>query len=448
MTNVTTSTSTAADRCVGFPVELKAQKLCVIYLFFRQWTGTATMQRADYTIGKDGYLPPEEVTANYGQKRVIDPIHLRVFDTLKKRAETLLADHGLPFCKGVVLPVDKAPEILSGLRDIADEYNQARDSLASTLDEKCREWIARNPEFAEQIRAAQPNAGSVAQKINADFAVFRFVPAEAEIDKTDSLKRTVDGLFGEVIEDVAKRSRLLHKRSVSGKCADDLSQRTLSTLKVMKEKLNGLRFLNGGVTPIIDLIDRLLALMPTRGKFTADQFNALNASLGVLCSEQLLIEVATGKLTLNAHLASVLPALAQTSTVETAQSQKSIAHEPAVEPDAVSPSSKEEAKQPELTLDPVPAENSVENAASDKTSPVCEEAFEAPQAQQTAVSKIETTEKTDKSGQTDGEDLEMLNRMLEMCFEDASSETDSQGPAVQEIADIPPAPAQIQLSAF
>ena len=36
MTNVINSTSTAADNCVELPAHLKAKKLVVFYLFFRQ----------------------------------------------------------------------------------------------------------------------------------------------------------------------------------------------------------------------------------------------------------------------------------------------------------------------------------------------------------------------------------------------------------------------------
>lgn len=132
MTNVTTSINTVADRCVDLPVELKAQKLCVIYLFFRQWTGTATMQRADYMIGKDGYLPPEEVTANYGQKRVIDPVHLRVFDTLKNEPRLFLPTTACPFAKVLYYPSTR-------LRKSSQDY------AASPMSTTRRETISLAP---------------------------------------------------------------------------------------------------------------------------------------------------------------------------------------------------------------------------------------------------------------------------------------------------------------
>ena len=89
----------------------------------------------------------------------------------------------------------------------------------------------------------------------------------ATIDKTGSLNRTVGGLFEEVLRDISKRSKLLLHRSVVGKQPEDLSQRTLSTLKVMREKLTSLQFLNSGVRPLLELLNRLLAIMPTKGKF-------------------------------------------------------------------------------------------------------------------------------------------------------------------------------------
>lgn len=440
MTNVITSTSNAAEHCTNLPVDLMSKKLCLVYLFFRQWTGTTTMQKADYSVGKDGHLPPAQVTANYGQKRVIDPAHLRVFDTLKKRAETVLADAGLPFCKGTVIPCEKAAEVMAKLKNIADEYNRARDNFCATLDEKCREWIKNNPQFSAQLQASQPTAADVAQKINADYAVFRFTPAEAAIDQTNSLNRTVDGLFGEVIQDVAKRSRLLHKRSIAGKSADDLSQRTLSTLKVLKDKLTGLRFLDSGVTPIIDLIDRVLSLMPRRGKFSLDQYNALNASLGVLCDAQLLEEVARKKLTLNEHLAKVLPSLASAASAAPIQPVQPVDPVKPVETVAV------ETVEPVKTVEPEPCVGEPETRTA--ALPSCEEekkqtGISAPDA--TALAATEPPETKEKSSESD---FESLNRLLEMCYDEENEPEDDSSEPIFTAQDIPPAPAQIQLSTF
>ena len=308
MSNVINSTSDAASNCVDLPPELMAENLVVIYLFFRQWTGTVSMSRADYSVGSDGSLPPEAVAANYGQKRVIDPVHLRTFDAIKKRADTLLADAGLPFCKGTVVPIEKAPEVVAALNELAVEYNQKRDQFVTEIPRRFQEWMQKNPEFSGRIPAPCPE--DIANRINADFSVFRFQPLAPEIDATGSLTRSVNGLFGEVIRDVSKRSFQLFRRSVSGKSADDLSQRTLSGLKLLKTKLESLQFVNSGVRPIGELVARVLSIMPNKGRFSTEQFNALHAALGLLSNESLLLEVARGKLTLDEHFSRNLVGIA------------------------------------------------------------------------------------------------------------------------------------------
>ena len=96
--NVKTSTSEAAANCVALPQDYLTKNLVIFYLFFRQWTGSVAMTRADYSDGiKDGTLPPDEVTANYGQKRVIDPKHLRIFETLKKLSLIHISEPTRPY---------------------------------------------------------------------------------------------------------------------------------------------------------------------------------------------------------------------------------------------------------------------------------------------------------------------------------------------------------------
>lgn len=460
--NVNGSNSMAASNCVELPAEMKAQKLCVIYLFFRQWTGTATMRQADYLVGKDGFLPPAEVTANYGQKRVIDPAHLRVFDTLKKRAEALLADHGLPFCKGVVLPVDKAPEVLERLREIADEYNAKRDDFVAKLDERCREWIRNNARFADQLRAAAPVAADVAGRINADFAVFRFQPAGEEIDKTGSLERSVDGLFGEVIEDVVKRSRTLHRRSVLGKSPEDMTQRTLSTLKTMRDKLLGLRFLSNKVDPLIKLLERLLHLMPTRGKFSSDQFNALNASLALLSDESLLLKVSFGQITLDDYIARALPETlifqnTKTATVSVAgaavkvrqvQTKESGSEEKGIskpnEPSTKETQAVQETVPPAVSVVPeekIEVAAPVQNAAEIETNSVPQE-IELDELLQSFFDDATcSVEETVIAPEADAKSVEGETQTV------SSDEEDVMDPVVEE-APIPPEPKAMQLSSF
>ncbi|WP_443743370.1 DUF3150 domain-containing protein [Sutterella sp.] len=465
--NVSTSVRAEAGKCVDLPASMKAAKLAVIYLFFRQWTGTVTMSRNDFEVGADGSLPPEDITASLGQKKLVDPRHLRVFATLKKRAETLLDEQGLPFCKGMAVPLDRAKEIVEALRQIAEEYNHERDLFVGALPKLSQEWLASHPEFANRLPSPSPEL--VAGKIDADFAVTQFTPCE--LDATGSLNRKVEGLFEAAIADIAKKSRDLLMRSLNGKTAEDLSQKTLNRIKTIKAKLEGLRFINSGVNPLIEMLNRLLGLMPTKGKFSENQAAILCAALGLMSNEQSLREVASGTQTLDRFLswsipkvpiAEPAPELFTESPVPTVSAQEA-------------PVSKKETEVPvgiELLQESVPVQESLavveapmvsepQAASAEAELPQTEEAVpvgpdahadDAPKASEAQAPEYAESANPD-------EDLEAL---LNACFagdgavEGASfsgsvSETEtSEDERLVELAaaDVPPAPTSIRLSAF
>lgn len=466
MSNVINSTKTSAQTCVELTPELKAQNLALVYLFFRQWTGTTSMARTDYAVGANGSLPPSEVAASYGLKRVIDPKELRVFENLKRRAEALLENVGLPFCKGTVIPVAKSAEVISGLKGIAEEYNRERDRFVSELPTLCQQWIAKNPGFASRL--VIPTQHDIAERINADFAIFQFTPLGNGLDATKSVNRTVDGLFGEVIADVVRRAKILRSKSVEGKQPEDLSQRTLSTLRVIEQKLRGLQFINTGVLPIVELVDRLLSWMPRRreGKFSVHQFQALHAGLGVLVDEDLLQQVASRQVTLDGYFATAFPTL-HTQMVGSNSAQPSLLT-PAPAADVSEPTS-EAAPAAELSMTlstavaaPAPTSElrtpEVGPAAADISEANAEEtsAETSVQADAACASAPEPELAPEPLAQasTEVKGEEDWSALLDECFAepetkspekvDAETESESHGPEES----IPPAPERIFMSAW
>lgn len=290
----------------GLTNEMKAQKLCLIYLFFRQWTGQACLRRFDYSVGKDGKMPSQMVAASYGNKRLIDPKHLRIFKTLKSRAEALLDAHGIPFCKGMVIPLEGAENVINELRKIAEKFNRERDELVADLPRLAEQWQDENPEFRDQLATALPDPELVRTKMNADFGVMQFQPLEAL--NQGGLDRAVDDLFDEILIDVAKRAKSIFECSIQGRAPEDLTLKTLSGLRSMKSKLEGLEFISPSISGIQKLINQLLGVMPKKGqKFTAEQFNLLSGALGLLQNEGLLRSVADGKTNLSQYMAHAFP---------------------------------------------------------------------------------------------------------------------------------------------
>lgn len=334
--NVQSSVLPTASNCTVLPDELVTKQLVLFYLFFRRWTGTVAMQRGDF-VG----APSDEIAANYGQKRVIDPQELNVFEKLKKRADTILRDTGLPFCKGYAVPVSKAEEVYKALKDVAEEYNAERDRLISNIAQLCQDWSQKNPGCTLPTVVAE----NVSGRINADFSAMSFQPLDTQYDpqqKNQQAKTQVSGgLWQTMLSEVADRASGLLKKSVLNKSAEDLSQRTLNVLKGIESKIESLLFLNTGMQPLQAFVKQLLDEMPTKGRYTESQFQILKNGLTLLSDIDKLNAIASGQLDLNTMLQSLNLSSSVIST-----SSPSLAFGTASQP--------QQLLQPQLSIQPQP----------------------------------------------------------------------------------------------
>lgn len=457
--NVSTSVRTEAQACVALPDQLLSQQLVIFFLFFRQWTGEAVMTRADLSAGiVEGNLPPEEITGSYGSLKVIDPEVLKKFSTLKKRAETVLKDAGVPFCKGFAVPTGEAKDVADRLRVIADEFNQERDNLSQQLPQLLAKWRVEHPELNKFVI---PDPTDISRRINADFGMTHMTTVSADIDQSQSFAKVAkDDLFSGIIKDVAKRSKDLLKKSVEGHKPEDLSQKTLSQLRFISNKLNTLRFLHHGVAPLCTLVNGLLSVMPTKGKFTQTQFLTLQASLSLLMTEDLLMEVARGAITLDSYLQAfkgtqfLMPGANLFATAP-ADSQTPVSTEVQESTEAVvneAPVTQETAGQ--TTLEPM-FEAMVEPVVEAQTEPTVEAQPELTSVQPETESVAEATNENSETTDEFALFAELFGtetaKELSSSSEEVSTATDSDKEAEPEAeidSNIPPAPTEFFISSF
>ena len=453
--NVSTSVRTEAQACVALPDQLLSQQLVIFFLFFRQWTGEAVMTRADLSAGiVEGNLPPEEITGSYGSLKVIDPEVLKKFSTLKKRAETVLKDAGVPFCKGFAVPTGEAKDVADRLRVIADEFNQERDNLSQQLPQLLAKWRVEHPELNKFVI---PDPTDISRRINADFGMTHMTTVSADIDQSQSFAKVAkDDLFSGIIKDVAKRSKDLLKKSVEGHKPEDLSQKTLSQLRFISNKLNTLRFLHHGVAPLCTLVNGLLSVMPTKGKFTQTQFLTLQASLSLLMTEDLLMEVARGAITLDSYLQAfkgtqfLMPGANLFATAP-ADSQTPVSTEVQESTEAVvneAPVTQETAGQ--TTLEPM-FEAMVEPVVEAQTEPTVEAQPELTSVQPEIESVAEATNEDSETTDEFALFAELFGtetaKELSSSSEEVSTATDSDKEAEID-SNIPPAPTEFFISSF
>ena len=458
--NVSTSVRTEAQACVALPDQLLSQQLVIFFLFFRQWTGEAVMTRADLSAGiVEGNLPPEEITGSYGSLKVIDPEVLKKFSTLKKRAETVLKDAGVPFCKGFAVPTGEAKDVADRLRVIADEFNQERDNLSQQLPQLLAKWRVEHPELNKFVI---PDPTDISRRINADFGMTHMTTVSADIDQSQSFAKVAkDDLFSGIIKDVAKRSKDLLKKSVEGHKPEDLSQKTLSQLRFISNKLNTLRFLHHGVAPLCTLVNGLLSVMPTKGKFTQTQFLTLQASLSLLMTEDLLMEVARGAITLDSYLQAfkgtqfLMPGANLFAATPSADSQTPVHTEAMESTEAVvneEPVSQVTVGQ--TTLEPMfeaTVETVVEAKAESSVEAEPEPTSVQPDPESVATATNEESESTDEFDLFEELFGVETAKELSSSSEEVSTATDSDKEAEPEAeidSNIPPAPTEFFISSF
>ena len=97
------------------------QDVIAIHLHFSTWTGRKILEENDLSL--QGEAPPKEII-NLGSKHTTDPAALKVFNTLKRRAERACLRKGIPFMGGYAIPVKDANEIAFYYADGFNQYDE------------------------------------------------------------------------------------------------------------------------------------------------------------------------------------------------------------------------------------------------------------------------------------------------------------------------------------
>ena len=98
-------------------MEILDQTICV-NLDVHIWQGRRSLKATDLqNIG----LPPEEL-ASLGSKKVADPGDLKIFSTLKRKAERVCSKKSVRFLKGYATSLEVATELEKQLASIPVSY--------------------------------------------------------------------------------------------------------------------------------------------------------------------------------------------------------------------------------------------------------------------------------------------------------------------------------------
>ncbi|WP_230611265.1 DUF3150 domain-containing protein, partial [Vibrio cholerae] len=197
-------------------------------------------------------------------------------ERLKKEAQRLCEQVGVRFLGGYAVPEDRIDQIVPELDRIGQDFAQCKQLFLDNYDQVTFDWVAKHPEFADAIRRALSPIEDVEQRLQFDYAIYRMQPAE----QAGGLDGKVNGMGHTLFREVARDANELFERSVAGK--NQISQRALNPLKRLRDKLDGLSFLDHRVQPMVEAMDNLFVRLPKTGPVTDNLYHELMATILIL----------------------------------------------------------------------------------------------------------------------------------------------------------------------
>ncbi|AMK79369.1 MULTISPECIES: DUF3150 domain-containing protein [Methylomonas] len=221
------------------------------------------LKKEDLVLADGSKLPPEDL-ASLGSKRLLDPDKLTVFNRLKKEAERICLRVGTRFLGGFAVPVESAAGITAELERIALDFAAAKTEFIAGYDAAVNDWVVRHPEFAGIIEQAVDSVEFVSTRLSFDFLVVSVsLPDSLQPADVARLDSKIGSLSEQMFYEISVEANQLIEQSLLGK--EQVTRNALRPIRRMRDKLDGLGFLDHRVAPVVSTIDDLLARIPNKG---------------------------------------------------------------------------------------------------------------------------------------------------------------------------------------
>jgi hypothetical protein len=221
------------------------------------------LKKEDLVLADGSKLPPEDL-ASLGSKRLLDPDQLTVFNRLKKEAERICLRVGTRFLGGFAIPIESAAGITSELERIAQDFTVAKAEFLAGYDAAVTDWVVSHPEFAGIIEQAVDSVEFVSTRLSFDYVLVSVgLPEALPPDDVTRLETKIGSLSEQMFYEISVDANQFIEQSLLGK--DQVTRNALRPIRRMRDKLDGLGFLDYRVAPVVNTIDELLAKIPNKG---------------------------------------------------------------------------------------------------------------------------------------------------------------------------------------
>jgi hypothetical protein len=238
------------------------------------------LKKEDLVLADGSKLPPEDL-ASLGSKRLLDPDRLTVFNRLKKEAERICLRVGTRFLGGFAIPSESAAGITLELERIAQDFASAKAEFLAGYDAAVTDWVVRHPEFAGIIEQAVDSVEFVSTRLSFDFLIVTVgVPDTLPAEDLARLETKIGSLSEQMFYEISVEANHLIEQSLLGK--DQVTRNALRPIRRIRDKLDGLGFLDYRVAPVVSTIDALLAKIPDKGAITGSILQEILATAMLL----------------------------------------------------------------------------------------------------------------------------------------------------------------------
>lgn len=258
------------------------------------------LKKEDLVLADGSRLPPDDL-ASLGSKRLLDPDKLSVFNRLKKEAERICLRVGTRFMGGFAIPVETATSITEGLERIAHDFAVAKGDFLAGYESAVKDWVIRHPEFAVIIEQAVDSVEYVSTRLSFDYLVVTIgLPEQLPEKDLARLEQKVGSLSGQMFYEISVEANQLIEQSLLGK--DQVTRNALRPIRRIRDKLDGLSFLDYRVAPVVGTIDQLLSRIPNKGAIEGSLLQEILATALLLADPDKTRRHGEGLLAANAEL--------------------------------------------------------------------------------------------------------------------------------------------------
>ena len=236
-------------------------QMILVVMNITLWQGRKALQTGDLALnGIDVDKLPPGTLATLGSKRIISPDAVKIFVSLKREALKYCLQYGVRFggC-GYAVPREKVAVLSQELKRIKGDFEAAKVQFLSVYHEEVERWVAANPpEWAPIIRASVDSSRHIEKTISFNYAALDVKPPDDV--EADGLDDEVDSLYGQLCHEVRVAARHTFENYLVGK--REITHKTLRPIKLIREKLVGLLFLDPTIAETIQVIEDTLQKLP------------------------------------------------------------------------------------------------------------------------------------------------------------------------------------------